>query len=400
MNIKKFVAFGAAFGVVIAGFGAATAAQADPVTDGYSIVGSDTLQDAVSALANGTTISGASVKVTGAGRVLASWDAFTLGVSGGVGQIQTKPFGPTFQRPNGSGAGRNALLASIGGTGGSSYAYNGVNIKDQVDLARSSSVSGTTGTTLTYIPFGQDAISYVFKVGAPAGSGDANAAASWIAGLSSDQLKSIYTSTAASPVAAGTSGYVVKPIALQGSSGTWTTFLSKIGITAGDSGIGTGVDRRDLKVPENDGSVLTPAAGEIQIIPVSVANYIGQVNGAARINTFTPSTVVGTIDGLPNPFTGTPTFTGSGTSSDPWVAASNLVPNPDFYNSASWGRTVYIVVPTAKLASDSGLAALVDTTSAASLTYWGASPAKGTSKAVKTKFGFGAPQGSTVTRNG
>ncbi|MEL4382865.1 hypothetical protein, partial [Shewanella algae] len=91
--------------------GMASAANADPITDGYSIVGSDTLQDAVSALANGTTITGASVKVSGSGKSLASWDAFTLGVAGGVGSIQTKAFGPVFDRPNGSGAGRNALIA-------------------------------------------------------------------------------------------------------------------------------------------------------------------------------------------------------------------------------------------------------------------------------------------------
>ncbi|QOC28743.1 hypothetical protein IC744_15560 [Microbacterium hominis] len=386
MKLQKFAAIGAAVGVALAGFGV-SAAHADPVTDGYSIVGSDTLQDAVSALANGTNITGPSVKATGAGKALASWDAFALGVTGGVGKIQTKPFGPTFDRPNGSGAGRNALLASIGGVGGNSFTYNNVNIKDQVDLARSSSVSGTQGSVLTYIPFGQDAISFVFKVGA-SGSGDAAAAKDWVSGLSSAQLKSIYTSTSASPVAAGSSGYVVKPLAIQSSSGTWTTFLSKIGVTS----IGSGVDTRNNSIPENDGTVLTPGTDEIQLIPVSVANYIGQVNGASRINTFNAATLVGTIDGLPSPFTGTLSFNGT-------ARTSTLVPNSDFYNSASWGRTVYIVVPTAKL-SDAGLGELLDTSSPQSLTYWGTSNSPATTKAVKLKFGFAKPVGDTVTRNG
>ncbi|MFX5622677.1 hypothetical protein ABTE00_21215, partial [Acinetobacter baumannii] len=78
MKLKRIVAFGAAVGVALAGAGMASAANADPITDGYSIVGSDTLQDAVSALANGTTITGTSVKVSGNGKSLASWDAFTL----------------------------------------------------------------------------------------------------------------------------------------------------------------------------------------------------------------------------------------------------------------------------------------------------------------------------------
>lgn len=384
MNIKKFAALGAAFGVVIAGFGATSAAQADPVTDGYSIVGSDTLQDAVSALANGTTITGASVKVTGAGKALASWDAFALGISGGVGSIQTKPFGPTFPRPAGSGDGRNSLLASAGGINPSSpsYTWNGINVQNQVDLARSSSVSGTAGTTLTYVPFGQDAIGYVYKIGNATGTADAAAAKAVVEDLTKAQLTAIYsasTSAAASSALSGT-GFSLKPLALQSSSGTWTTFLGKIGV----SSVGDAVDKRGNTIPENDGRVLTPADNEIQIVPLSIANYIGQVNGAARINTMAGVTA-GAIGGVA-PYTGT---------------APALVPSTSYYNSADWGRTVYIVVPTAKLATDSGLASLVDTTSPSSLTYWNTGiTLPNSSKAVKIKFGFSAPTGTTVTRNG
>ncbi len=385
MNIKKIAAFGAAFGVVIAGFGAATAASADPVSDGYSIVGSDTLQDAVGALANGTAITGSSVKVSGNGKALASWDAFTLGVTGGVGSIQTKPFGPVFDRPNGSGAGRNALIASVGGTTGTAFTFNGVNVKDQVDFARTSSVGGTAGSLLTYVPFGQDAIGYVFKVGNATGGGDAAAATAAIQSLTKAQLTSIYsanTSGAASAVLSGT-GYTLKPIGLQSSSGTWTTFLGKIGVST----LGTAVDTRSNSVPENDGRVLTPADNEVQIVPLSVANYVGQLNGAARINTFA-GVSAGTIDGVA-PFTG---------------SAPALVPNPTYYNSSDWGRTVYIVVPTAKItagngAYDQGVFDLVNSASTTSLTYWGGSGSPTTSKAVKSKFGFSAPTGTVVTRN-
>ncbi|MGR9921948.1 hypothetical protein ACUOHO_26485, partial [Escherichia coli] len=58
--------------------------------------------------------------------------------------------------------------------------------------------------------------------------------------------------------------------------------------------------------------------------------------------------------------------------------APSLVPSTSYYNSADWGRTVYIVVPTAKITSDNaaydaGVAALVNSSSTTSLAYWGAS---------------------------
>ncbi|KAA9110982.1 hypothetical protein [Microbacterium rhizomatis] len=385
MKLKKFAAMGAAFGVALAGFGVGTAAHADPVTDGYSIVGSDTLQDAVSALANGTSITGSSVRLSGNGKALASWDAFTLGVSGGVGGIQTKAFGPIFDRPNGSGAGRSALVASVGGTTGAAFTYNTVNVKDQVDFARSSSVGGTAGSLLTYVPFGQDAIGYVYKIGNATGGADAVAAKAVVEDLTKAQLTSIYsanTLAAASAALSGT-GFTLQPIGLQSSSGTWTTFLGKIGVSA----LGTAVDTRGNNVPENDGRVLTPADNEIQIVPLSIANYIGQVNGAARINTFA-GVSAGAIGGVA-PYTGT---------------APALAPSTAYYTSSDWGRTVYIVVPTAKITSgnaafDQGVSDLVNTSSSTSLTYWGASGSPTTSKAVKIKFGFSAPTGTVVTRN-
>jgi hypothetical protein len=387
MKIKKVVAASATAAVALAGIAfTAAPAYADPVSDGYSIVGSDTLQDAVSALANGTSITGSSVKLSGDSKVLASWDAFTLGVSGGVGKIQTKAFGPVFDRPNGSGAGRTALLASINYNGATSYG-GAADVTGQIDLARSSSKGASvTGGVLTYIPFGQDAIGFVYKAGTDADAdGDKAAAEAWISGLTKAELTSIYQSSTGSLVSVPGTDYKVKPLALQSSSGTWTTFLGKIGLTTGT--VGTGVDGRGNSIPENNGTVLTPAADEIQIIPLSVANYIGQVNGAARINTFA-GVGAGSIDGIA-PYTGT---------------APNLVPNTAFYNSADWGRTVFIVVPTAKItpsnaAYDAGVFSLTNPASLTSLTYWGGSGSPATTKAVKIKFGFSAPLDAAFTAN-
>ena len=57
MNKRKFIAAGAAVGLAATLFAVAPAANAEPVSD-YAVVGSDTLQDVLNALANGTTISG------------------------------------------------------------------------------------------------------------------------------------------------------------------------------------------------------------------------------------------------------------------------------------------------------------------------------------------------------
>ena len=224
-------------------------------------------------------------------------------------------------------------------------------------------------------------------MGVPAGSGDAAAATTAIQSLTKAQLTAIYSatnSTSASTVLSA-SGYTLKPLGLQSDSGTWKTFVSKLGLTT--TTFGAAVETRGNSIPENDGRVLTPAANEVQIVPISVANYVGQANGAARINTITGASV-GSIDSVA-PFTGT---------------APNLVPNTTYYNSADWGRTVYIVVPTAKITPgnalfDKGVSDLINKDSRTSLTYWGDSASPSTAKAVKIKFGFSAPLGTSTTFN-
>jgi ABC-type phosphate transport system substrate-binding protein len=75
----------------------------------------------------------------------------------GSATIQTKAGGPSFVRPNGSGAGANALSDSAqGGT----HLFNSVDITGQVDFARSSSGPSGSGTALTYIPFAKDAVTF------------------------------------------------------------------------------------------------------------------------------------------------------------------------------------------------------------------------------------------------
>jgi len=376
VKIRKAVALSAAIGVAIAGISLSVPANADPVSPGYSIVGSDTLQDAVNALVNGTSISGTFVRVTAGGNPVGSFDAT------GSAAIQLKPGGPYIGRPSGSGDGKKALSRALDGN---NWAKNNItaNVVGQVDLARSSSgASTTTGNgdinasgPLVFIPFGRDAVSYAFRFGA----GKTLADAPGLDSLSAAQLLQIFNGVTT------TIGTVtVVPKLPQASSGTRQFFLGAIG--AGSTSNPAGVpDAATTTTVENDGGAFgTPAAGTVQIFPFSAASWIAQVNGATPINT-TGVAALGSAGGTA-PFTGT----------------SPLVPNSAFYSSTTWGRDVYIIAPAAKIlpgaSFDQDLADLVDPTKTSSLTYFGASASPATSKAVKLRFGFLTPSTTATFR--
>ena len=348
MKLKRFAAVTTALGVLVAGGFAAGAAYAEPVSNSYVLVGSDTLQDVGNALANGTVITGTSVRVLGGGQTIGSFDAFPS--TGAGSQIQTKPGGPTFLRPAGSGAGVNALRASITGN-----AYNGKTITGQVDIARSSSGPGTNATAdgkLAYVPFGRDAVAYIYKGGN----------AQW-ANLTAAQLKQIYEGTLTE-----VGGTPVTPRIPQSGSGTRSFFLGAIGNPTLKAGI--------ADAPENDASVL----GNNEIIPFSVAGWVAQVTGASANNT-----VAGSNVSLGSPLAAAPvTGTGAGTT-----------PNSAYYANTTFGRDTYLVVERARITPgdakyDKGLADLVDPTRAGSLTNFTAI-SSGSARRVKEKFGFQAP---------
>lgn len=385
MKLKKMAAFGAAFGVMLGGFGAAGAANADPVSDGYVIVGSDTLQDAVGALANGFKNGSSIIRTSGLGKYVASYDAFAPGIAGGIGTIQTKPLGPVFPRPSGSGNGKNALIASFTGnpwniSATTLYVNAGLagqySIANQIDASRSSS-EGTPNSagTYSYLPFGQDAVSYAIKAGSGVSAASITAASS----LTTAQLKAIYEASANTTIPGQTD--VIVPRLPQSGSGTRSFWLSAIGVTTA----GSASNPSGSTLPENNGSVLNPGAGEIQIIPFSAASFVAQSNNVA------PNSTAGITLGSPNgvsPVTGT---------------APNLSGVSAYYNS-SFGRTTYIVVPYDRITAgqpgyDAGLAAVMNPASTTSLTYWGTSALPSTSKAVKIKFGFQEPANSAYRAN-
>lgn len=366
MKLKKIAALGAAAGLVLSGVGIASTASAEPVSNSYAIVGSDTLQDSMNALTNGTNASGSFVRVTDNALTLGNFDAF------GGAAIQTKPGGPFFARPAGSGSGRDALRRSIDGANWS--ASNNPTparvISGQVDIARSSSGPGGEANAngrLLYIPYGRDAVAYAYKGGTEA----------W-ANLTPTQLRSIYDGTLTT-----IDGVTVRPRLPQAGSGTRQFFLNALGYS-GSSPSAPAVNDTGNTTPENDATVL----GDNEIIPFSVANWVAQGNEVSGTNTLAAAPTVR----LGSPVAGQVPFTGT---------APNLVPNSGFYNNATFGRDTYLIVERSRVQQsftngapfDPALAALVDPAQTNSLTNFGALSFH--PGAVKRKFGFLPPSSTT-----
>ncbi|MFJ1583948.1 Ig-like domain repeat protein [Streptomyces sp. NPDC088197] len=278
----------------------AAPAFADPAPGTFGTyvgVGSDTTQDVLNALA-GTALPD-----------VASYDAT------GSATIKTRANGVTFTRPNGSGAGQKALSASlIGDTdpGGT------VNIAGQVDFARSSGAPSTAGTTLTYIPFGRDAVGYVAK-------GD------FLKNLTRTQLNEIYSGTVTT-----VAGHPVRPFIPQSSSGTRKFFLSAIGVVNLGSNV-KGTDDNGKTVEENQANGVILKDGDL--VPFSAASWIAQNNHTAPDRSTAAAgngAFIGALD------------LGAGTPVSPVVkgADDKLSPFGGYYDDPTFGRDVYNVVPT------------------------------------------------------
>lgn len=359
MISKKAIALCATVGVAISGIAIATPAQADPVSNSYSIVGSDTLEDVVSALANGTSISGATVRSTVNLTSIGSFDAT------GSSYITAKSGGVRFGRPNGSGDGAKALSRSIDGavyTSGTAGSPTTA-ITGQVDIARSSS-AGTPNAAgeLMYVPFGRDAIAYAYK-----------GVATGINAISTAQMKSLYECSAGFQIG----GTTVTPIIPQAGSGTRKDFLSKIGsteaamLTVAEGGC-------VVEGQEHDATSLTAES----VMPMAVSRWIAMNTGASYDKRGT-----GTLGSL---VSGVAPVTGTG---------SSMVPNAPYYADTTWGRDTYLVVEYARVNTadakyDANLAKLLDPTQSTALTNSSAVVSR--AGAVKKKFGFLAPTTGVV----
>ena len=369
MISKKVVAFCAIFGVALTGALATVPATAEPVSNSYAIVGSDTLEDVVNGLVNGTNISGASFRTTVGGSTLGSFDAT------GNPCIITKPNGIRFGRPNGSSDGVKALSRSIDGatyTSGTTACPDNASrvITDQVDIARSSS-GGTVNATgeLLYVPFGRDAIAYAYHSGSTA---------TGITTITKAQMKSLFECTLRD-----LGGVTITPVIPQSGSGTRKDFLSKIG--SDETGLKTVSESGGCVVEgqEHDGTSLTVANS---IMPMSASRWIAMNTGATQ-SKIGSAVIAGIADVGVSPVTGTGTA---------------MAPNASYYADATWGRDTYLVVEYARVDStnakyDVNLARALDATITTSLANTtSTNPSRAGS--VKLKYGFLAPAVSTTFR--
>lgn len=329
-----------------------TSAHADPAYATRSAiavgVGSDTIQDVFDAFTGADPYPPASnsnfftpLHATTNNAQIASFDAVPAG-SNAPGCITTILGGPTFDRPNGSSKGIEALTDSLSAStpwqaAGSTCTTAPVNIQGQVDFARSSRGVKTAGTTLTFIPVARDAVSFAYW----------DHSTNVLSNLTSAQLKSLYSS-ASGTITVGTD--TVKACLMQAGSGTRTFWENAIGVT--DAQADAAATAAGCNGLEENGanqfysSVSALPAGTDAIIPFSVGSWISQANGAALDRSATGRTGgvnLGGIDGSGTPYTG---------------IAPNEAPLATFYASTTYGRDTYVVVPTAKLSGFTASAAL------------------------------------------
>lgn len=341
----------AATALVGAAVSSGGAASADPkqYDAPFVGVGSDTTQDIMNAFAgfeNGVNYTPIQTDTATGQKQIVSWDATQAGLT--TTCITTRTGGPSFNRPNGSGAGRGALLSTItaGGTTSNTNCGTGTtSASGQLSFARSSSLSGTAGTTLAYVPFARDALSFGYyrKTGAP------------VTSLTQAQLTQIFTSSTGAVIG----GVQIYGCDIQSGSGTGQTWRQKLTgattplttTTVCDGAIDplTGVAFGAAQENDGDGLVARGDAvdaispGAQVIIGFSVGGYIGKANGVARGGM--PTTVgIGTISDISanNPVTGT---------------RPNLVGDSTFY-ATSYGRDLYNVFPASVINSAAGNGAI------------------------------------------
>jgi len=340
----------------------------DPVAQKFAIVGSDTLEDVVGALANGTSITGSGVKAT-------TSDSSTFGSfdATGTGTIFTKAYGTRFQRPNGSGDGRTALDALINNAqytstfSGRDKTYDAkVTLAEgDIDIVRASS-GGTVNSNgldnMQRFSFGRDAIALAY------GTGLTWTASGVVEGyIAQADIKAIYQCTTATLNKYG----ITKAWIPQAGSGTRNDFISKTGVSETqdilanlDAASNLAVNGSNVALgngcihvgQEHDASTL----GATEIMPMSATRWIAMKNGASYDKSGT-ARLGGFVSTTASPVSGD---------------APNLVPGVTYYKDTTWGRDTYLFVdrrrtdsstatakPTALVSSGTSTSFVVDSTS-------------------------------------
>jgi ABC-type phosphate transport system substrate-binding protein len=265
---------------------AATAgtASADPSTSPRPIVGvgSDTTDPVMNGLAEAITLQDGS-------KPLASYDAIgptfnSRGTASNCEYLDNRPGNtsdPNLRRPNGSTAGRNALIAAR---------TQGNPRFGCLDFARSSSLSlSAAPVQLTYIPFAQDGLTYAVRRDSIIPKD-----------LTQQQLTAIYNCELSGTDRPAELRYV--PLIPQAGSGTRQSWLAFVGLseaavssspcvrdTFQDPGTGT-----RASVQEHDGRGLVT---KTSIVPFAASQWAAQSVGAINDRRF--EAVLGGIGGVP-----------------------------------------------------------------------------------------------------
>lgn len=290
-------------------------------------VGSDTTQDVLNALAGyhlGTKYDPVS-SGSATDDYIISFDATDPTGATGDSCITTKLGGPAFSRPNGSSNGQRALSRSLdgGAWGASNATCPNQDLSGSVDFARSSSGPNAAGNQLTFIPFGNDALSFAYyrTDGSP------------VTELTPGQITQIFQNGRTT-----INGVSILPCGIQTGSGTYASWLSSAGVTAAEDDAATAECNALLgRAQENDADELV-ARGDLAdaaqdgtqvIIGFSAGAFIAKANGVAD-----PAIPAGLEMG---------TITTVGTPVD--GSGANRTPNATFFANPTYGRTVYNVVP-------------------------------------------------------
>jgi ABC-type phosphate transport system substrate-binding protein len=344
MKMKPGLRTAAAAAAVLCGLAASIpTAHADPqqYTAPLFGFGSDTTQDVTNAFAgfsagvNYTPLQTATGK-----RQLVSWDAFPANQC-----ITTKVGSPVIQRPNGSTNGRRILSRAYGGGlwPSAANACGQRDVSGMVDFARSSAGPSGSGTDLVYIPFGRDALSWAYNK--PSGSPVTN--------LTIAELDSLFTNGPAN-----ISGTVIIPCGIQTGSGTYASWNTAVGVTAGEEAVGTAFCNSLLGVPDAGGRLQESNGPELTLkanLLATTNNAICDgVSGGPAVSCANAQVIVGFSAAQfiarsnnvasPNPGAGVEIGQIGGAAFVNGTGSSRT-PNSAGYANATFGRDVYNVLP-------------------------------------------------------
>jgi hypothetical protein len=326
-----------------------TQAQADPVSSSaYAGVGADVTQDLYNALSGASPAPPASnvnfftpIHSSSATNeeTIQSFDAAPQGgTTLNPGCITTKVGGPSFDRPNSTTAGIAALLDAINGTGwensSGSCTNATVSVTGQIDFARAARGPKTSGSTLTFVPYGRDALGFLVldpshDLGTPPT-------------LTTAELTSLYSSSTGTISLDGETLYGCLTITGSTPRSNLESALGVSDTTANTAATAAGCPQ----IQQNSGNSFYSFASTVAsagsspaavVIPISSGSWIGQDNqvGYDRSNVARANGVVlAALNSLGQPVTGT---------------APNEIPNTTYYQSTQFGYNVYTVLPTSKL---------------------------------------------------